>query len=149
MLLLAQVVLRKLFEKLGATYIKLGQFIASSPTLFPEEYVLEFQKCLDRTEPVPWEVIKKTIDRELATGADDIFSEIHPVPLATASIAQVHSAGALSRPEPSCRQMASQRAAIAKPTLACPWRTKQALQARIVKPISCPWQEVKACQIMV
>lgn len=32
-----QVVLRKLFEKLGATYIKLGQFIASSPTLFPEE----------------------------------------------------------------------------------------------------------------
>jgi aarF domain-containing kinase len=31
-----QVVLRKLFERLGATYIKLGQFIASSPSLFPE-----------------------------------------------------------------------------------------------------------------
>ena len=116
MLLLAQVVLRKLFEKLGATYIKLGQFIASSPTLFPEEYVLEFQKCLDRTEPVPWEVIKKTIDRELATGADDIFSEINPVPLATASIAQVHSAGALPRSKPPCRQMGSQRALTAMPT---------------------------------
>ena len=49
-------VLRKLFERLGATYIKLGQFIASSPSLFPEEYVTEFQKCLDRTEPVSWEV---------------------------------------------------------------------------------------------
>ena len=34
------VLLRRLCERLGATYIKLGQFIASSPTLFPEEYVL-------------------------------------------------------------------------------------------------------------
>lgn len=42
----------------SCSYIKLGQFIASSPTLFPEEYVLEFQKCLDATEPVPFEVIR-------------------------------------------------------------------------------------------
>ena len=40
-----QVVLRKLFERLGATYIKLGQFIASAPSLFPGEYVAEFQAC--------------------------------------------------------------------------------------------------------
>ena len=40
-----QVVLRKLFERLGATYIKLGQFIASAPSLFPAEYVTEFQAC--------------------------------------------------------------------------------------------------------
>lgn len=46
--------LRVLFERLGATYIKLGQFIASSPTLFPPEFVLEFQKMLDRTEPVSY-----------------------------------------------------------------------------------------------
>lgn len=44
-------ILRTLFERLGATYVKLGQFIASSPTLFPKEYVVEFQKCLDQTEP--------------------------------------------------------------------------------------------------
>ena len=87
--------LRKLFEKLGATYIKLGQFIASSPTLFPEEYVLEFQKCLDKTDPVPWEVIKRTIDRELGVRADKIFSRIDPTPIATASVAQVHAAGTL------------------------------------------------------
>ena len=55
-------ILRTLFERLGATYIKLGQFIASSPTLFPKEYVVEFQKCLDQTEPLPWSVIKKTIE---------------------------------------------------------------------------------------
>lgn len=35
-------------------YLKLGQFIASSPTLFPPELVLEMQKCLDQTEPVPY-----------------------------------------------------------------------------------------------
>lgn len=91
-----QVMVRRLFEKLGATYIKLGQFIASSPTLFPEEYVLEFQKCLDKTDPVPWEVIKRTIDRELGIRADEIFSQIDPQPIATASVAQVHAAGKLS-----------------------------------------------------
>jgi hypothetical protein len=61
----APVALRKMFERLGTTYIKLGQFIASSPTLFPPEYVLEFQKCLDATEPIKWEVIKKVIEDEL------------------------------------------------------------------------------------
>lgn len=89
-----QVILRRLFEKLGATYIKLGQFVASSPTLFPPEYVLEFQKCLDRTEPVPWPTIQRTIERELGGRTEDVFSSIDPTPLATASIAQVHSAGA-------------------------------------------------------
>jgi aarF domain-containing kinase len=50
--------LRRLFERLGSTYIKLGQFIASSPTLFPAPYVEEFQKCLDSTEKIPFEKIK-------------------------------------------------------------------------------------------
>ena len=86
-------VLRSLFEKLGATYIKLGQFIASSPTLFPEEYVLEFQKCLDKTAPVPWETIKATLDAEFGGQTEQVFSSISPIPLATASIAQVHKAG--------------------------------------------------------
>ena len=39
------VLLRRMCEELGATYVKLGQFIASSPTLFPPDYVQEFQKC--------------------------------------------------------------------------------------------------------
>jgi len=54
----APVLLRKLFNQLGSTYIKLGQFIASSPTLFPAEYVLEMQQCLDSAPPVPWSIIK-------------------------------------------------------------------------------------------
>ena len=87
-----EVILRRLFEKLGATYIKLGQFVASSPTLFPKPYVEEFQKCLDKTDPVPWKIISKTIQEELKQPINTVFSSIDPVPLATASVAQVHTA---------------------------------------------------------
>ncbi|KAL4529909.1 hypothetical protein Ndes2526A_g04652 [Nannochloris sp. 'desiccata'] len=86
------VVLRQLFERLGATYIKLGQFIASSPTVFPEEYVLEFQKCLDQTTPVPFDVIRRIVELELGMSLEDVFESVDPVPLAAASVAQVHSA---------------------------------------------------------
>ncbi|GFR40256.1 hypothetical protein Agub_g828 [Astrephomene gubernaculifera] len=86
------VFLRKLFEKLGATYIKLGQFIASSPSLFPDEYVSEFQKCLDKTEPVPFAVIERIIEQELGAPWSSVFSSLDPTPLASASVAQVHAA---------------------------------------------------------
>jgi len=93
----APVALRKLFERMGATYIKLGQFIASSPTLFPNEYVLEFQKCLDATETLEWEVIKGVIEKELGgKPLSTAFENVDPVPLASASIAQVHRATLLT-----------------------------------------------------
>lgn len=84
--------LRQTFESLGATYIKLGQFIASSPTFFPKEYVEEFQYCLDSTPNLPFGVIKRIIREELDRPIDQVFSEIDPVALASASIAQVHAA---------------------------------------------------------
>jgi aarF domain-containing kinase len=91
----APLALRKLFERMGATYIKLGQFIASSPTLFPKEYVLEFQKCLDSTEALEWDVIKSVIEKELKQSnqsINSVFANIDKTPLASASIAQVHGA---------------------------------------------------------
>ena len=87
----APVALRKLFERLGATYIKLGQFVASSPTLFPAEYVLEFQKCLDKTEALEWKVIEQVIEKEVGP-VSQTFASIDKKPLASASIAQVHAA---------------------------------------------------------
>lgn len=94
----APVALRKLFERLGATYIKLGQFVASSPSLFPEEYVLEFQKCLDSTEPIEWNIIQSIIEKEVGPIRNN-FSFIDRTPLASASIAQVHSAKLLNGEE--------------------------------------------------
>lgn len=87
-----QELLRQLFEALGATYIKLGQFIASSPTLFPEEYVEEFQKCFDRAPAVPYATIRDIIAAELGKPVDAVFESVDPVPLASASVAQVHAA---------------------------------------------------------
>ncbi|KAL3521329.1 hypothetical protein ACH5RR_019478 [Cinchona calisaya] len=84
--------LRRLFERMGATYIKLGQFIASAPTLFPPEYVQEFQYCFDRAPAVPFEEIQAILREELGSPIDTIFEYVDPAPLASASIAQVHGA---------------------------------------------------------
>lgn len=85
--------MRETFESLGSTYIKLGQFIASTPSLFPREYVEEFQGCLDQTPTLPFSYIQGVLDSEFE-GRDlsQIFSYIDEKPLASASIAQVHAA---------------------------------------------------------
>lgn len=87
--------LKESFEQMGVTYIKLGQFIASTPSIFPREYVLAFQDCLDQTTPVPFDEILAVLREELAIderGLGDIFNYIDPKPIASASIAQVHKA---------------------------------------------------------
>ncbi|WP_432481773.1 ABC1 kinase family protein [Moraxella sp. ZY200743] len=86
--------LKDAFEQMGVTYIKLGQFIASTPSIFPREYVLAFQDCLDQTTPVPLTEILAILREELGTTCDldEIFEYIDPNPLASASIAQVHRA---------------------------------------------------------
>ena len=55
--------------------------------------MIEFEKCLDKTQPVPWEVIKGRMRNELGRPLEDVFSYVDPVPLASASVAQVHAAG--------------------------------------------------------
>lgn len=85
--------MRETFESLGSTYIKLGQFIASTPSLFPREYVEEFQGCLDQTPTLPFSYIQEVLAAEFE-GRDltQIFASIDETPLASASIAQVHAA---------------------------------------------------------
>jgi len=84
--------LREAFEELGATYIKLGQFIASAPSLFPKEYVSEMQRCLDSVRPIPFSDVKRIIERELKGRISDHFASVEEQPIASASIAQVHGA---------------------------------------------------------
>ncbi len=84
--------LRTAFERLGPTYLKLGQIIASSPGLFPKPYVEEFQKCLDRVPPFAFADVKRIVGEELGRPTETVFSSIEEAPLAAASIAEVHAA---------------------------------------------------------
>lgn len=85
--------LRESFEELGTTYIKLGQFIASTPSLFPRAYVEEFQKCLDQAPALPFSYIRQVLASEFkGQDLNTIYQWIDEKPLASASIAQVHSA---------------------------------------------------------
>ena len=54
--------------------------------------MLEFQKCLDRAPPIPFDLIKATVEAELGRPLSSVFESVDPVPLATASVAQVHAA---------------------------------------------------------
>src|SRR5919109_1298380 len=80
---------RAALEELGTTYIKLGQLLSSRPDLLPDVYIEELGKLVDQVPPVPFEDIRRVIAADLP---DDAFVRIDPEPLATASIAQIHTA---------------------------------------------------------
>src|ERR1044071_620762 len=84
--------LRMWCEDMGPTFIKFGQIVASSAGMFPDAYVKEFQKVLDRVKPFPFDEVKLTLDQELGTEKAAQLVDIVPKQIASASIAQVHAA---------------------------------------------------------
>jgi ubiquinone biosynthesis protein len=88
--------MRKAVERLGSTYIKLGQIISSGEGLFPAELVNEFKLCRDQVPPIPFNEVQQVIESDLGARLTDVFSYIDTTPLAAASIAQVHVATLIS-----------------------------------------------------
>jgi predicted unusual protein kinase regulating ubiquinone biosynthesis (AarF/ABC1/UbiB family) len=84
--------LREAFAELGPTYVKLAQLIASSPGLFPTVLADEFRSLLDMVPPIPYEDVAAVITEELGASPESVFSRFDREPLASASIAQVHTA---------------------------------------------------------
>ncbi|HEX3979777.1 MAG TPA: AarF/UbiB family protein, partial [Acidimicrobiales bacterium] len=84
--------LRPAFERLGPTYIKLGQIISSGEGIFPEELVEEFRLLRDRVPPEPFEQVRRTLEEDLGRPLTEVFVSFDRVPIASASIAQVHAA---------------------------------------------------------
>jgi ubiquinone biosynthesis protein len=80
------------FEHLGPTFIKLGQILSSGEGVFPPELVSEFRLCRDRVPPEPFSMIRKIVEEDLGEPLHAIFRAFDPVPIAAASIAQVHAA---------------------------------------------------------
>ena len=84
--------LRQAFEKLGPTYIKLGQILSSGEGIFPEELVREFRFLRDQVPAEPFDVVRRTVEADLGVPLEQIFEHFDPTPVAAASIAQVHAA---------------------------------------------------------
>ena len=82
--------LRLAMEELGPTFIKLGQILSTRPDLIPRQYAEEFQKLQDRVPSISLEAIQTQIQKELGYPVEEVFEEFSSVPIAAASIAQVH-----------------------------------------------------------
>lgn len=80
------------FTDLGPTYVKVGQVIASSPGLFPPEWIAEFASLRDQVPPFPGGEARRLIHEDLGRPVDELFAEFDDVPMAAASIGQVHPA---------------------------------------------------------
>jgi ubiquinone biosynthesis protein len=91
--------LRRAFERLGPTYIKLGQILSSGEGLFPEELVAEFRLCRDQVPAESFSVVRRIVETELGLPLEQQFSSFERVPIAAASVAQAHAA-TLSSGEP-------------------------------------------------
>ncbi|MFW0783006.1 AarF/UbiB family protein [Gordonia sp. CPCC 206044] len=83
---------RTTFEHLGPTYVKLGQLIASSPGVFTETLSTEFESLLDRVPPADPGEIRRLFIEELGRPPEEVFTSFDTQPIASASIAQVHTA---------------------------------------------------------
>lgn len=87
---------RMSFEELGPTFVKLGQVLATRPDLVPDDYIREFEKLHAQVLPLPFETIETVLAQELGTDYKSKFIDIDPIPIGSASIAQVHKARLLS-----------------------------------------------------
>jgi predicted unusual protein kinase regulating ubiquinone biosynthesis (AarF/ABC1/UbiB family) len=79
--------LRLFAEDMGPTFIKFGQIIASSTGVFPKAWSEEFRMCLDRVRPFGFDEVQRILAEEGVA-----LEDVDPAPLASASIAQVHTA---------------------------------------------------------
>ncbi|WP_420041327.1 ABC1 kinase family protein [Gordonia sp. MP11Mi] len=83
---------RRTFEHLGPTYVKLGQLIASSPGVFGPTMAGEFGTLLDQVRPADYRQLRQIFINDLGDAPDKIFATFDETPIASASIAQVHTA---------------------------------------------------------
>ncbi len=84
--------LRQAFADLGVTYVKMGQLIASAPSLFGPEVSTEFRTLLDAGRPVSFERVRHEVEHAIGRPVDDVFAMFDPDPIGTASMAVVHRA---------------------------------------------------------
>lgn len=79
-------------ERLGPTFIKLGQLLSTRADLLPTPYLEALARLQDQIEPFPFEEVDRIVSGELGVRISKAFADFDPEPLAAASLAQVHLA---------------------------------------------------------
>lgn len=84
--------LRLFFETLGPVFVKFGQLLSTRPDLIPSDIVAELDQLQDNVPPFASDICIQIIETALGSSIADLFDDFDPTPLASASIAQVHTA---------------------------------------------------------
>ncbi|HEB57342.1 MAG TPA: ubiquinone biosynthesis regulatory protein kinase UbiB [Gammaproteobacteria bacterium] len=84
--------IRRALEDLGPIFVKFGQILSTRRDLLPDDIAIELAKLQDQVAPFPGEQARAIIEKAYACPLENIFSEFDVIPLASASIAQVHAA---------------------------------------------------------
>ena len=84
--------LRLALEELGPVFIKFGQMLSTRRDLLPDDVADELQKLQDQVPPFSGEQATRIIEKALGQSVNELFSKFNATPLASASVAQVHSA---------------------------------------------------------
>jgi ubiquinone biosynthesis protein len=81
-----------LFRRLGATFIKVGQIMSTRPDLLPPYIIAALSRLQDDVGPFAFPLVQKTLEEDFGRPLGELFVEFAPVPIASASVAQVHKA---------------------------------------------------------
>jgi ubiquinone biosynthesis protein len=84
--------LREMLDELGPTFVKFGQLLSTRPDIVPPEILSELRLLQDSVSPVPYADIERVVEAELRAPIDRLYTNFDPVPVAAASIGQVHFA---------------------------------------------------------
>lgn len=84
--------LRLSLEELGPAFIKLGQILSTRSDIIPEDVAEELKKLQDSVQPFSFSEVKSIIEEEFDDNIEKLYREFDEIPIAAASIAQVHHA---------------------------------------------------------